>query len=266
MMARTSTHGILVLFFLSVGLAGTAWSKSDPLGPHDVEGHGCVSCHVPSATHPEAIGTEAGGGFWTRASGTPELVSGPGSIRPERPLFHTFVCLTCHDGNLARISLMGRRFVRGKGVEPATDLELARTNDSHPVHVPYLPNDGCDVQAPDCNPDHWPSRVGPGGELTWVGDKFSEYFDTIYGRPVRFYPTAESGGQAMVECSTCHNPHSMQSAQYKLQGKVQAKPSQAFLRGWYETQGKNSDTVSKFCRSCHYGQAGNFVNVRETLE
>ncbi|MBI1739319.1 MAG: hypothetical protein HY233_06510 [Acidobacteriales bacterium] len=265
-MLRIVTNRILLLAFFYFACAATARGTSDPLGPHNVEGHGCVPCHVPSAIYPEAISSEPAEVFWTRESATPELTGGAGSITPERPLFHTFVCLTCHDGSLARIGLMGRRFDRGKGIEPATDLELARTNHAHPVHVPYLPNDGCDVSSPNCNPDHWPSQVDPSGALTWVGDKFSEYFDTIYGRPVRFYPTAESGGQAMVECSTCHNPHSMQAAQYKLQGKIQVKPSQAFLRGWYETQGKNSDTVSKFCRSCHYSQAGNFVNMRETLE
>ncbi len=265
-MLRIVTNRILVLAFFYFTCAGTARGTSDPLGPHNVGGHGCVLCHVPSTIHPEAISAESAGVFWTRESATPELTGGPGSITPERPLFHTFVCLTCHDGSLARIGVMGRRLERGKGIEPTTDMDLARTNDAHPVHVPYLPNDGCDVSSPNCNPDHWPSRVAPSGALTWVGDNFSESFDTVYGRPVRFYPTAESGGLAMVECSSCHNPHSMQSARYKLQGKIQVMPSQAFLRGWYETQGKNSDTVSKFCRSCHYSQAGNSVNVRETLE
>jgi Doubled CXXCH motif (Paired_CXXCH_1) len=265
-MFRTVTHRIPLLVFASLLCAPPARGTTDPLGPHNVGGHGCVLCHLPSSVQAEGLSPEPVGVFWTHESATPELAGGPGSINPARPLFHTSVCLTCHDGDIARIGLMGRRFNRGKGIEPATDLDLARTSDAHPVHVPYLPNDGCDVPTSNCNPDHWPSRVDASGALTWVGDQFSEYFDTVYGRPVRFYPSAENGGLAMVECSSCHNPHSMQAAQYKLQGKMQVKPSQAFLRGWYETQGKNRDTVSKFCRSCHYGEAGNSVNVKETLE
>jgi len=254
-----------MLVLCVAGLGTVAGSQSDPLGPHDVGGHGCVLCHVPSTVQLETANADVADAFWTHASATPEEVSGPGSINPQRPLFHTSVCLTCHDGGLAQIGLMGRRFDQGKGIDPATDLDLARADHNHPVHVPYLPNDGCDVQSLNCNPDHWPSRVDPSGALSWIEGRYSEQFETIYGRPVRFYPTTDNGGLAMVECSTCHNPHSLHNARYKLQGKVQVKPSQAFLRGWYETQGRHSDTVSKFCRSCHYNQAGDSVNVKETL-
>jgi hypothetical protein len=265
-MLRIVTNRILVPGLLYLACAATAGAASDPLGPHNIEGRGCVLCHVPSAARTATISSEPARALWARESRRPELTGGPGSITPERPVFHTVVCLTCHDASLARIGLMGRRFERGEAIEPATDLDLARANNAHPVHVPYLPNDGCDVPSPNCNPDHWPSRVDPSGALTWVDDKFSESFDAVYGRPVRFYSTAESGGLAMVECSSCHNPHLMESAPYKLQGKIQVKPSQAFLRGWYETQGKYRGTASKFCRSCHYSQAGDSVNVRETLE
>ena len=259
-MKRTS-----ILFLWLAGLTALAVGQSDPLGPHNVDGHGCLLCHVPSAGQSDGSELQFDDALWMRASLTPERTLGSGTLNPDRPLFHTFVCLTCHDGSLASLGLMGRRIEMGKGIEPATDLDLARVNDSHPVHVPYLPNDGCGAPSLNCNPDHWPSRVDPAGSLTWMPDRFSENFDMVYGRPVRFYPTRESGGRAMVECSTCHNPHSMQTARYRLEGKIQAKPSQAFLRGWYETRGQNRDTVSKFCRSCHYAQSGDAVNQRETL-
>ena len=257
---------VLTLAIWAIALGTFATAQSDPLGPHNVGGHGCVLCHVPNAVQPNANDTEPADAFWARESPTPETAGGAGSLSLDKPVFHTFVCLTCHDGSLATIGVLGREFELGKGIEPATDLELARANGVHPVHVPYLPNDGCDVPSANCNPEHWPSRVDTSGALTWSGDKYSQLFDNVYGRPIRFYPTAENGGRAMVECSTCHNPHSVQATRYKLQGKIQEKPSAAFVRGWYETQGPHRDTVSKFCRSCHYAQSGNYVNVTEALE
>lgn len=255
-----------ILLLCIAACAAIALCQSDPLGSHNVGGHGCVLCHVPSAGLNDTAEVQEEGALWMRTSATPETVLASGSLNADRPLFHTFVCLTCHDGSLASLGLMGRRVELGKGIEPATDLDLARANDSHPVHVPYLPNDGCGVDSINCNPDHWPSTVDAKGSLSWMPDRFSDNFDAVYGRPVRFYPTADNGGRAMVECSTCHNPHSMQTARFKLAGKVQSRPSQAFLRGWYETQGQYRDTVSKFCRSCHYAQSGDAVNMRETFQ
>ena len=256
----------LVLVLWVIGVAGCAAAQSDPLGSHDVAGHGCLLCHVPNTAFVRGASDDFQDALWNRGSATPERMAGPGSLSSDRPLFHTFVCLTCHDGGLASLSVIGRGYAKGRSVDPLTDMALARANHVHPVHVPYLPNNGCDEPSAECNPDHWPSRVGPSGALTWLPDRFADNFDATYGRPIRFYPTADNGGMAMVECSTCHNPHSMQNARYRLQGGIQEKPSQAFIRGWYETEGRHRDTVSKFCRSCHYSQSGDSVNQRETLQ
>lgn len=261
-MSRMTMIRILVLALFFAGHAATAWCQSDPLGPHDVNGRGCVLCHFPNAVQAVAVSSEAEDLFWARESATLETASSPGSMSPERPLFHTFICLTCHDGSLASLSMMGKGIDQAKGVS-ASDPDLARTNDAHPVHVPYLPNDGCGVPSATCNPDHWPSKVDARGTLAWVGSALAATFTELYGRPARFFPTPENGGQAMVECASCHNPHSLQSVQYKLNGQVQLKPSRAFLRGWYETEGRHQDTVSKFCRSCHFSQSIEFVNMRD---
>lgn len=255
----------LILTLWTIVTVSLATAQSDPLGPHDVGGHGCMLCHVPSTATVHADSDDYQEALWKPGSHTPERLA-ISSLGPDRPLFHTFVCVTCHDGSLASLSVMGRGFEKGKSLDPTADFELARANHAHPVHVPYLPNNGCDVPTAECNPDHWPSRVGANGALTWLPDRFADNFDNTYGRPIRFYPTGDNGGMAMVECSTCHNPHSMQNARYRLQGSIQDKPSEAFIRGWYETQGQHRDTMSKFCRSCHYSQSGDFVNVKETLQ
>lgn len=255
----------LIFLFCVIGVAGLALGQSDPLGPHDVGGHGCVLCHVPNTAFVRVASDDNQEVFWKKGTHTPERLMAS-SLTYDRPLFHSFICLTCHDGSLASLSVMGRGYEKGKSLDPTYDLDLARTNHAHPVHVPYLPNNGCDVATAECNPDHWPSRVGSNGSLTWLPDRFADNFENTYGRPIRFYPTGDNGGMAMVECSTCHNPHSMQNARYRLQGSIQDKPSQSFIRGWYETGGRHRDTMTKFCRSCHYSQSGDFVNIRETLQ
>lgn len=259
--ALMKTSLLFILFVFVCG--GVCASQTDPLGPHNVNGSGCVLCHVPNRLSPEAPVSEDDSVFWGRASATPEVANGPGSLGQDQALFHTFVCVTCHDGSIASIVRLGRDPSAEQGKKYIFQPEMARFVYEHPVHVPYLPNDGCGEPSPTCNPDHWPSRVDSRGVLSWAGSDFTEEAAAIYGRPARFYPSAEHGGQAMVECSSCHNPHSFQAAHYKLQGKIQVKPSRAFVRGWYQTSGKYSDTVSQFCQSCHYGHAADSVNVRQ---
>ena len=62
-----------------------------------------------------------------------------------------------------------------------------------------------------------------------------------------------------VECSTCHNPHSVNYARSTFQGvKNAVKPTNFFIRGWYDmTAGSNS--TQQFCRSCHYSKSNEYV-------
>ena len=47
--------------------------------------------------------------------------------------------------------------------------------------------------------------------------------------PFSFYGTKNNGGQAMVECTTCHNPH----LENKYKGTIAKFPTSSFIRGWY---------------------------------
>jgi len=242
-------------------LPALLWSQSEPLGSHNVDGHGCIACHVPSvyATH---LRLESRGSFWNAPDVTPEAVTKAPGITQEEPLFHSFMCLTCHDGVIAPMSMITRDFDTQKTFM-RYDLDRQPRIGSHPVHVPYRPNDGCGEPSELCDPDHWPSRINASGVITWTGDQFLQQLADTYGSPAHFYATTQDGGEAMVECSTCHNPHSMQDARVKTGDEVLVRPTQAFLRGWYETEGKHADTMSKFCRSCHYGEAANAFNQKE---
>jgi hypothetical protein len=263
---RLSANGVAMqltirLFLLGWLFLAVAWAQSDPLGPHNVDGHACFACHTPSsdASYPAM---DKGDYFWREPNDTPEAVNKYVGITQDQPLFHSFMCLTCHDGLIARMGMISRRFDLKK-LMARYEPELIPGDNGHPVHVPYAPNDGCAVATEDCNPDHWPSTIDASGKLTWTGDRFLQQLAQNYGSPARFYPTSKDGGEAMVECSTCHNPHSLLYARVKVGDETLVKPTEAFLRGWYQTSGSHADTVSKFCRSCHYGHAANAFNQKE---
>ena len=242
-------------------LHAVLWAQSEPLGPHNVDGHGCAACHIPSVNtaHPRL---DAADTFWTSADATLEATTHAIGITQDEPLFHSFMCLTCHDGVIASMSMITRDFDVQKTFT-RYDFDRTPRVGGHPVHIPYKPNNGCAIPSDACDPDHWPSRIDPAGVITWTSDSFLQQLADTYGSPAHFYPTAADGGEAMVECSTCHNPHSMLDARVKTGDEVLVRPTHAFLRGWYETEGKNADTVSKFCRSCHYGHAANAFNQKE---
>ena len=140
---------------------------------------------------------------------------------------------------------------------------FARTFTVHPVHVPYLPNTGCGVPTSSCNPNHWPSLTDANGMLNWTLDAYSTRFGEIYPRGVRFYPTSNNGGKAMVECASCHDPHAQGYTEKKdVKGRTVLVRSKSFVRGWYDVDDRKNDPVSKFCRSCHYASSNEFVEKK----
>ena len=191
---------------LLVTLVFATVSAAQDLGPHNINGQGCLSCHTSDTPDPSSIG--ASFNF--------------GTFSDQDPSSHSAVCLACHDGKMA----------------PAGS---ALSHD-HPVNVPYLlGKDG-----------HWP------GVVTSNGVQFTpSNFDFVYGRPIRFYV---SSGTPYVECASCHDPHSYSVAIVTINGQVFNKPTKQFVRGWYsEMPGSNS--VSQFCRSCHYEQSAEFSGL-----
>jgi hypothetical protein len=185
--------------------------------------------------------------------------------RPGDPIFHTTVCMACHEASIAKLGMVGSAFdtIGPIGTSYADNGQFARTFTVHPVHVPYLPNTGCDAPSSTCNPNHWPSVIDFSGVLNWTQDPYSRRFGEIYPRSVRFYSTADNGGQAMVECASCHDPHSQGYTEKRsADGQTILVRSKSFVRGWYDVDDKKNDPVSKFCRSCHYASSNEFVQKK----
>jgi len=277
---------LLILMVLGVAAFATAQVTSptqDVLGAHNVYGRGCVACHAPHS------GAAANGGqissnpqdfaLWgedmsplygqTLAFGDsgsytvtlPNYSSGaPGSHSD--PYFSIISCLSCHDGNLAKVSMMkGQTFetvtINGSSFNPPTLLGNdgsvpGNYQNDHPVGPLAIVNCGGTY--------NWDCTVNSNGSISFNGPASSQfiidYFDvTKYGAIANIVKVPPSGGnsQSWVNCTTCHNQHDMQ---YFSIGTGVYKPTHFFVRGWYDP-GNNttSNSAAQFCRTCHGGES-----------
>jgi hypothetical protein len=224
---------LFVLLALVIAASPFALGQfQDILGPHNVNGHGCASCHTPhSGAAGQGIGGDASTGevyLWGR-----DFVA------------TTYVTIA---------GMSGKSYETVNGNQVTTYLAtdgLSLSND-HPVHVTYAPGGY-----------NWPGTVDATGKVVFdTVDAGTVNFTNTYGRPVRFYGVAGAvTGSAYVECSTCHNPHSMQYAKYKINNVNVVKPSRFFVRGWYDSANPASNSATQFCRSCHYSKSNEYVGI-----
>ena len=206
---------------LLVTVVLTAVTAAQDLGPHNINGQGCQSCHSSDSIDPTAVSTSyLWGNFTETAYDT--FDGGTLTLSPELtdadPSFHSAVCLVCHDGSIAQ-----------SGSMPGSDL-----THNHPFNIPYPVEDSA----------YWP------GTVTSSGFSFApSHFDAVYGRPIRFYV---SSGVPYIECSSCHDPHNYSTTTVNINGQGVSRPTAHFVRGWYDDKNPTSNSISQFCRSCHY--------------
>jgi len=277
---------LLILMVLGVVALATAQVTSptqDVLGAHNVYGRGCIACHAPHS------GAAANGGkistnsqdfaLWgedmsplygqTLAFGDagsytvtlPNYSSGPPGGHSD-PYFSIISCLSCHDGNLAKVSMMkGTSFetvtINGSSFNPPTLLGNdgsgpGNYQNDHPVGPLAIVSCGGSY--------NWDCTVNADGSISFNGPASSQfiadYFDvTKYGAIKNIVKEPPSGGasQSWVNCTTCHDQHDMQ---YFSIGNNVYKPTHFFVRGWYDP-GNNttSNSAAQFCRSCHGGES-----------
>jgi hypothetical protein len=255
-----------VLFLLVIALFATGMAlaqgssiggNGDILGPHNVNGHGCASCHAP---HNGAAQNTSGGNsatgetyLWGRGliATTYNTFGGKtmttlATYSETDVQFHTAACLSCHDGSVQPAGMNGTAFEATQdGLHPNTYINSDSLKNDHPVDVAY----------DTTKTSNWPGTVDVNGTITWTAT--TPAMD--YGHPVRFYGD-KTTGKAMVECSTCHNPHAMNIARVKLaNGTSVNKPTAFFIRGWYDDGNAASNSTTQFCRSCHYSKSNEYV-------
>lgn len=310
----------------TIGTTGTITYKSgagiqgmDKLGAHQNGGRGCVGCHAPHS------GVRGNGGAMKWDSTTSTFVSQPtvgdvgdevlwgqdlgpiyglntitfaggatvdltAATIPDRVKTGVVLCLSCHDGNVAKGAMM-----TGNAFEQQFLTSAGYGTQNIPT---LLGNDGGSVNnyandhpvGPDAN-------IGNLGNYGWtlsgsgttsakviIDTANATYatawsnFKTSYGVPL--FDGARTGAawatdvdnanvsKAYVVCTTCHTPHTMYvttaSATNPIAGQTSgAFPTFFFLAAPYNpnpqnfpTDGSKASSATQFCRQCHFKGAG----------
>ena len=145
---------LFILLIATLALSGAAMAQAgfqDILGPHNLNGHGCATCHTPHTGAQGNGGTNASTGtnyLWGRdffpnsytTIGGGSLVT-TATYTETDPLFHTAACLSCHDGNVTVAGMTGQSFedVDGKKVPTYLNKDGYSLENDHPVHVACVP-------------------------------------------------------------------------------------------------------------------------------
>ena len=262
-----------LLWALAFLLVTTVWAQSDVLGVHNCYGRGCLACHTPHSGA-GGNGERSGGGseaLWGqsltplygrvlsfgdashRAMVSVPTTGGSPSGAPD-PSFGIIACLSCHDGNIAKVGLMKGRTVEtlpvvggnaptllgGEGTMPGS------YGNDHPV--------GPDAKFACGGAHNWDCAVSTDGAVSMTGPNSSQ-FARNYGFTVVL---AASGGRGtpMVTCTTCHDQHSQNAWSGKIGGVQATWKTSFFVRGPYTPDGSsNGNAAAQFCRNCHSDQS-----------
>jgi hypothetical protein len=303
----------------------------DKLGAHQNGGRGCVGCHAPhsgargnggvlswNGTSYVSVAVSGNSGddvLWGQdlgpiyattftfptnsdypngATGTVQITESMLTTQP-RLVTGVAMCLSCHDGNVAKGAMMtNRSFEQAAGMLPAS-------YGSQPIPT-LLGADGGDYG--NYLNDH---PVGPAATLgivghgaiaaakgfftlgtatdgvtkvivkggTYAGSQMAE-FEKNYGLPLSvgaragagwaLDPTATTVDQAYVVCTTCHTPHSMYTTSASGTNKIANLtsgnfPTFFFIAAPYNPgantgNGVRASSATQFCRQCHFSGPG----------
>jgi hypothetical protein len=280
----------------------------DKLGAHQNGGRGCVGCHAPHS------GARGNGGTYRWNSSTQQYDSvavqgivgdevlwgqdlGPiysatlnfptGNVQvtdasPTRQITGIAMCLSCHDGNVAKGAMMTNQSFEqvagmlpaGYGAQPIPTLlgadggSFGNYGNDHPVgpaaNLKALPISSTTGYFQITN-----GVVAKGAKF--AGSAMEEFYKN-YGLPTIVdarngaglaVDTGETNvDNAYVVCTTCHTPHSMYTTTAKLNGvSMGTVPTFFFLAAPYNpgantANGTKASSATQFCRQCHFTGAG----------
>jgi hypothetical protein len=257
---------------------------NDVLGAHLNYGRGCAACHAP---HSGARGngysvtdtttgnialwgqdasklygqTIVTGQFDFGQSYSQTFATGLATNTPSTT--DLLLCLSCHDGNMAKGSMMKGVIYEavsgnGYGTNAANIPTLLGADGSgvgnylndHPV------GDNATIGCGGAY--NWDCTISATGQIQWAAGTNMAAFVNNYGffvTPVAF------NAKPAVYCTTCHDQHSMnivsvtQGANSGLAtGNYQ---SMFFIKAPYNSMSTtaNSNQTAQFCRQCHGGEA-----------
>ena len=284
-MKRIFLISLMCLAAASFAAAQIAAPATDVLGAHLNYGRGCAACHAP---HSGAYGngnaktadpTSGNVALWGedvaslygqvltfggtgKATGNGYIETLPSSMAATTPdLSGVLMCLSCHDGNLAKGAMMKNQVYETLPTTYGTlnNIPTLLGNDGttagnylndHPVGMNAVM--GCG------GPYDWDCTISASGAVQMTGAASSQ-FVTNYGFFVS--PGVNSSNQPVVLCTTCHNQHLMNVVKVTT-GAKSGLPSGTyatmfFIRAPYTPADGNPLTTqtAQFCRQCHGGES-----------
>lgn len=252
---------------VQAGAATPASQTQDVLGAHQVYGRGCVACHTPHSGATANGGHDGRTGNWALwgqdltpylgktfqfggNSASPYTVTFPASYTSQLdPTTSIMLCLSCHDGTLAK-----NAFMRGKAIETVTingqtfdpptllGSDGGRFN-SHPVGPSAIVG---------CGGGHWDCTDNGDGTISMIGPNSSQFVKN-YGFTIKTFNNG--AGKAMVTCQSCHDQHSMTAYSGTIGGVQGTYKTMFFVRGYYDPSNPAGNSAAQFCRQCHAEQS-----------
>jgi hypothetical protein len=290
----------------------------DKLGAHQNGGRGCVGCHAPHSgargnggvmtwdgtayVSSAVVGDSGDEVLWGQDLGpiygasfdfpdNPDDVTKLGLLTisetsPERQITGIAMCLSCHDGNVAKGAMMtNQSFEQAAGMLPASYGTQAiptllgadggsygNYKNDHPVGPSA--NLGAVGHGAINGAKGWFSLAAQGGVIakgaSFTGSSMEEFYKN-YGLPTIIDARAGAGwatdasanvDDAYVVCTTCHTPHSMYTTTAKLNGVSKGTvPTFFFVAAPYNpganvSSGTKASSATQFCRQCHFSGPG----------
>lgn len=274
---------VLVLFAVSMVVAQNYSPTTDVLGAHNNHGRGCAGCHAPhSGPRGNGLATTDQSTKWVALWGqdvaplytqtfgfgdngnftfvAPNGLSGDSHLGGNDPrVGGLLLCLSCHDGNLAKGTMMQNQVYEtlpagyGTAAIPTllgNDYTLAGYSNDHPVGENAVVGCGGTYDW-DCTSSN--------GTITMNGPQ-SSIFLTNYGftASIKNY-----NNTPIVVCTSCHNQHVMNVYKGKIAGVSGYYKTYFGVRGNYDPGATNAgfNATTQFCRQCHGGEANEMNNA-----
>jgi len=250
---------------------------TDILGAHLGYGRGCVMCHAPHsgpAGNGKAVNDSQAGEYalWgqdlTPLYGANLTFSGDckatyavtlpaqGTITSAHDA-NTIIlfCLSCHDGNLAKVGMMHGQTVETLpivGGNAPTLLGADGTGSTNMYQNDHPVGGAAIVGCGGASAYQWDCTGGNTTSISMNGPASSVFANTNYGFAVSLatFGTVKTA----VTCTSCHDQHSQNVYAGKMGGVTGTYKTMFFLRGYYNpaTGGNNA---AQFCRQCHGGES-----------
>ncbi len=255
------------------GVPQAPQGTADILGAHLGYGRGCVMCHAPhsgSGGNGVQKGDATSGDYalWgqdltplygkTLTFGDPSsnysvTLPAAGTITSAHDANTVILfCLSCHDGNLAKVGMMKGTTVETLPVVGGNAPTLlgndgttaGNYNNDHPVGAQAIVSCG--------GAYNWDCTGGGTAAIVFNGPASSQFLVNYDIGAIKNLSTFGTTVTA-VTCTTCHNQHS-QNIYKSTNPTASYYNTMFFLRGYYQpnTGGNNA---AQFCRQCHGGES-----------